>query len=116
MSCTRSARKGIWESYEERLKKLLPAYTPLFFLLVVFFGGIIFFESFYKGFIPLFIFIFLLELGQELGLYKLNKVSNSSFGDNSGDSGSDCGGGDSCGGGGGDGGDWNSRLKWQLGT
>ena len=86
------------------LKKAVTGLKPAFFPFGVFIS-ILFFESFYLGFIPLFIFIFLLELVQELGLYKLNKVSNSSLEGNSGDSGSDCGGGASCGGGGGDGGD-----------
>ena len=86
------------------LKKAVTGIKPFGFLIAGMSVSIIFFESFYLGFIPLIIFIFLLELGQELGLYKLRKVRNSSFGGNSGDSGSDCGGGDSCGGGGGDGG------------
>ncbi len=90
------------------LKKTVTGIYPFVF----FIGGVTFsiivFESFYKGYIALFFFMFLLELGQELGLYKLRKVRNRSFWGNSGDigdSGSDCGGSDSCGGGGGDGGD-----------
>ena len=89
------------------LQKTFNGRYPRFFIGGLFLG-IISFESFYLGFIALFIFIFLLELGQESGLYKLPKVRNRSFGGNSGDSGSDggsdCGGGASCGGGGGDGG------------